>query len=165
MKFYSEKHLHRPQITIIGYGNTLRGDDGIGAYVVELLKNEIKNQDQIILKTLHQVDISEAEELSESDYIFFIDVQNGKYEEDVHIKKIDPKPVEMSFTSHIISLSALLYAIQNIYNKFPVAYLCAIKGEKFDFDNQISIEAKFRAKEAVKKILQFLNRIIHLGVS
>lgn len=56
---------------IVGIGNPLRSDDGVGAYICQLL--EEKNLPGVSIISTQQLDIGIAEELSKFDNVIFVD--------------------------------------------------------------------------------------------
>ena len=62
---------------IIGYGNPLRGDDGVGWEVASRLAATIPEEAAHIM-TVHQLTPELAESVSEAELVIFIDASDGE---------------------------------------------------------------------------------------
>ncbi|MFH1675207.1 MAG: hydrogenase maturation protease [Pseudomonadota bacterium] len=147
--------IHKP--LIVGYGNILRGDDGVGPYVMDLLRDHVGNRAKLV--TLPQLDISLALDIKESDLTIFVDAQTGIFDDLVHIERLYPASLScpsFSYTSHLVSIPFLLELTQRWYNATPVCYLVTVKGVDFSLSEKISMTAKEAARLAVQKILELL---------
>ena len=60
------------KVLVIGYGNTLRGDDAAGVKAAELISRHHPEFEYIYL---HQLVPELAEQIAERDFVFFIDAQ------------------------------------------------------------------------------------------
>lgn len=143
---------------IVGYGNILRGDDGIGPYVIDLLRDHVGDRAKLL--TLPQLDISLALDIKESDLTIFVDAQTGVFDDLVYVERVYPSSrsnPSFSYTSHLISVPFLLELIQQWYNVTPVCYLVMVKGMDFSLSEKISQPAKEAAQLAVQKILELLS--------
>jgi len=59
------------RILIIGWGNPLRGDDGVGWRAAELLSGTLAGHD-VAVRVSHQLMPELAEEISRSEFVVFI---------------------------------------------------------------------------------------------
>jgi hypothetical protein len=83
-------------ILLIGYGNELRGDDGVGPYVAR----EIDRRDLPGVRTfaLHQLAPELAEEIAGADGVIFVDAEEcGASDEIVHL---EVEPADTGFRNH-----------------------------------------------------------------
>jgi len=73
---------------VVGYGNTLRGDDGVGPRVAELLAADPRLAGAVVLAR-HQLTPELAADIAEAALVVFIDAsENGKPGE-ISIRRID----------------------------------------------------------------------------
>ncbi|MBZ0308129.1 MAG: hydrogenase maturation protease [Anaerolineae bacterium] len=100
-------------ILIIGYGNPLRRDDGIGWMAAEALRQQSPPGVEIL--TEMQLFPEMAESLRHFSHVIFIDAAEGGRPGDIQYQPVQPEPLmDSSFTHHLtpaqlLALSALLY--------------------------------------------------------
>lgn len=132
---------------IIGYGNSLRGEDAFGLDVIkELQKLSLKDTKLI---SAHQLTPEMVLELQEADEIIFIDTC---YDEK------NPYSLACSLTeqsslnlSHHISPKTIIYMLKNLYAKNPDFYIYSMMSSSFDV-----IEDKRRYRESVERVSKHL---------
>ncbi len=146
-------------IIVIGFGNTLRGDDGIARLVLrELEKRLDKSIDQttgssrIRLVLKHQIDIIDAEVVSESDVVIFVDAHVSERLNDIDIREITGRETTTVNVTHISSPEELIVAAKEIYGTTPRAFVCAVRGYDFEFGEQITEPAQRLAHSAAEQL-------------
>ena len=149
------------KVLIIGLGNTLREDDSLGALAVELLMDLLPEPlyPYVTLKTEYQVDIAQAALLTNYEYLFFIDAATDNILP-VEIKKIEPGHETPLFTSHIGSISMLLYITQKVYGHVPECHLITLKGVNFAHGENLSTEGITNAELGAKLVIALLNKTL-----
>lgn len=141
-------------ICISAIGNTLRSDDGIAAYVCrELEKDNIRNASFLYL---HQLQTEMIEEFSRFDFILFIDADINK-ENKISLNALNPGDYLSDASSHVTGLGIIAGLINRLMNTSPSIYLCAIPGHNFSMGENLSLQGKANATEAIKKIKSWLN--------
>ena len=146
-------------ILIIGYGNPLRSDDGIGWYVAERLAQQWGDQVDVI--TAHQLTPEHAEALAEASLAFFIDAVD---------KALSPElaqcvPVALDeasssgFTHQCAPQTILLYA-KLLYDHSPQAFLVSVSGENFDHGDTLTPHALAAAEAAMEKATRLIRLTI-----
>ncbi|OIO38197.1 MAG: hypothetical protein AUJ72_02865 [Candidatus Omnitrophica bacterium CG1_02_46_14] len=133
---------------VIGYGNTMRGDDGAGVAIAEAIEKE--RLDDVEVRTCQQLHVELISEFSNYDRIILADASVEG--EAVELKKICPASQNAMASSHHLGPELLLglAEITNLGN--PELYLCMVRGKSFDYCEKLSNEAKKRVFEAVDKI-------------
>lgn len=123
------------RILILGYGNPLRGDDGLGWRAAQdLLEN---SSGEVEVHTCHQL-LPEAVELtSRADTVFFIDASRDGEPGEVQCTPIKPDISTPRF-SHQLSPGAVLGLSRELYGRAPTAFLLSICGSSFDFEEKLS---------------------------
>ncbi len=131
---------------VIGYGNTLRGDDGAGIAAVGILKN---NYPQFNFLSLHQLTHELIETISNYESVYFIDASVDVSE----VTKINLQP-EIStdiINTHVVSPQNLLDTCLNLYGRVPCeTVLFHIPAINYDFSEELSISTQERMKEFVR---------------
>ena len=144
---------------IIGYGNTLRGDDGLGPYIVENLPNITGNLGKNIrIISLPQLDVSLSLLLCKTDVVIFVDARTDDIDELVSIEKVrrQKEPITLNYISHTISIPTLLRISLDWYRAEPLCYVVMAKGFDFSFGEKISEKALKSANLAQEKIMEIL---------
>lgn len=139
------------QIAIVGIGNALRGDDGLGNYIAGTIEQlQIKNVKTFIV---HQLQIELLEELQDFNSVIFVDASLKN--EEVIFEEIK-QDLSVASSSHRISAEMLVQLSKKLYQKQIHFYSCAVKGYYFNMGESISPQAKANAKKAIEKILSFI---------
>ncbi len=144
---------------VIGYGNTLRSDDGLGPYVVKSLTEKLENTGKNVrILSLHQLDISLSSTVSKSHIVIFVDARADDTSELVTVEKIKPAaiPLTPDSISHTINIPTLLRASIDLFGAAPQCYIVMPKGYDFSFGERISEKAIKSASLARKKIVKIL---------
>jgi hydrogenase maturation protease len=132
------------QTLIYGIGNPGREDDGLGfEFVINL-------PDGLQYEKCHcyQLNIEDAELFSKYKKIILVDAAKN-IECDFEYKKVEAKP-ESFFSTHGITMEAVLAMTQDIYGKSPETYLLALKGHSYQIKLGISEQAKTSLANAIE---------------
>lgn len=121
-------------ILIIGYGNNLRSDDGVGRYLAEI----IDQQELPFVKTLsvHQLTPELVLEITEAQAVIFIDAIASLTDE-ITLQSLDPSQ-DKTRLGHTSNPEQLLSLCKNLYHKCPSAWLLTIPTNNFEFGEMFS---------------------------
>ena len=133
---------------VIGYGNLLRSDDGVGAYVADAV-DSLKLPDTDVC-TYHQLHVDLIEKWKFYDRIILVDASEKGPSLEIKDMGSDCKTAETA--SHHANPQALLNLLNALYATRPEVKLCSIRGKNFDFGNELSDPVKENAAEAVVRI-------------
>ncbi len=124
---------------VIGYGNTLRGDDAIGVLAVETLE-EIGMPDNVDLLTCQQLTPELAEELAFSSRVAFIDASVPDENPPGTIRRIElqPRPVDPGAITHGFDAGGLLALTEMLYSRRPEAVLFTVTAAGFELTESLS---------------------------
>ena len=123
------------RILILGYGNPLRGDDGLGWRAAEALSNDFAEGMEI--RTCHQLLPEVAEPVSRADTIFFIDAARDGEPGELRCTPLNPEKAAARFT-HQLSPAGILSLSDELYGRVPKAFLLSICGESFELGEKLS---------------------------
>lgn len=141
------------EILIVGIGNTIRGDDGIGAYVCSAIDHlDMKGVQTLIVQ---QLDTGLIDELLSTDKIVLVDAAVSG--EDVRFYLLNDDVGYPISVSHHINANLLASLITKLYGKKLNLMMCAVKGENFDMGQRLSVTAKQNADNAVGLIVNWIN--------
>ena len=122
---------------IIGYGNTLRGDDGVGYQVAEaVMEWELKG---VKAFPCHQLTPELAAMISSVQQVIFVDaaITPSTNLSSITWESLTPD-TEAPFTTHAATPSALLALTKWLYNVTPIAYQLTIPAINFDIGETLS---------------------------
>ncbi|MDO9578756.1 MAG: hydrogenase maturation protease [Candidatus Cloacimonadales bacterium] len=150
------------KILFYGYGNPGRQDDALGISFVEEMEKWVKAQklENIDFDTNYQLNIEDAEEISNYDLVIFADASLEPIA-GFDFTEVQPSDAQVEFTMHAVSVSFVVDLCNKIYNKAPKAYLVHIKGYEWelDFDKGLSKQAEENLQEALEFMKGKLEKI------
>lgn len=136
---------------IIGVGNTIRGDDGIGPYICSCI--EALQLGGIKTRITQQLQTDMVDELLEYHQIIIADA--AIHSEDILFYAVD-STTSPAASSHHSNPAMLVALAQQLYNKKLPIMVCSVKGEVFEMSDQLSPAAKERADKAVVMISEWI---------
>jgi hydrogenase maturation protease len=142
------------RMLIIGYGNPLRGDDGIGPAVIDELQGSPMAARAELLQR-HQLGPELAEQVAEADAVIFVDASTLGTPGEIRTRKLHPPEVATSDLTHHVSPELLLVAARELYGHAPNAALVTVCGESFEMGAQMSASAC----NAVHKVVSILDAL------
>jgi len=134
---------------VIGYGNSLRSDDGIGACVAKVVNNW--NLPQVRSLCEYQLTPELAAELAQVDLAIFVDACQTADKNAVELLPIKPSNA-IEFKSHFSNPEALLSLTQALFGNCPRAWLVIVPGTNFELGDRLSPMAKLGIEQALKRI-------------
>lgn len=141
---------------VIGYGNTLRSDDGVG----QIVATEVESWQipSVESHSLHQLTPEIADILAQSSYAIFIDAcPVTEIGETVQIYPIEPVESHNFSLGHISNPRSLLALTQAIYGYTPPACAIAIPVVNLELGETLSPIAKNGITQALQKIKNLIN--------
>ncbi len=129
-------------ILVIGYGNTLCGDDGLGPYAVEQLQDAESLPGAEYL-TRHQLAPELAEDISRADAVIFVDASDGGGIpgeitcQEIILPDVSSPVAPGAFTHHV-NVTILLENARLLYRARPTAWLYTVAGENFGLGDAFS---------------------------
>lgn len=130
-------------ILVIGYGNTLCGDDGLGPYAVEQLQ-DAESLPGVEYLTQHQLLPELAEDISRADTVIFVDAAADDraplgaiscYE--ITLPSQPSSAAPGAFTHHV-NPTILLENAHFLYGARPTAWLYTVAAENFGLGEPFS---------------------------
>lgn len=152
---------------IIGYGNPDREDDGVAWHILRALtirlglpapdsyEDEFPESALLDLAFYLQLTPEMAEEISEYEYVCFVDAHTGNIPEAVRFIDVESEFQKSPFTHHLTPQS-LLSMCETIYRKKPEAALLSVLGQRFLFTRQLSGETAALVPEAADLLWRWL---------
>jgi|SRR6185437_498803 hydrogenase maturation protease len=126
-----------PRVLVIGYGNPLRADDGVGWHAARALERAVRD-DEIQVLACHQLTPDLAANLSITQTVIFIDARCGGEPGSWTSQAVRPQTVEPGSFSHSCDPHALLAWARSLYGNSPQAMLISVCGESFAYGEGLS---------------------------
>lgn len=138
------------RVLIIGYGNPLRSDDGLGWYAaVQLFRSAASREVEVL--PCHQLTPDLADAVSRSETVLFLDSTHEGAPGELRCNEIKAVEGHPSFTHHL-SPQDLLGIAGELYGSFPHAWLLTICGKNFGAGETLSAEVARRLPELKARV-------------
>ncbi len=134
-----------PRVLVLGYGNPLRSDDGLGWQVaVELFRANTSPEVHVL--PCHQLTPDLAEAASFAETVIFIDATRHGTPGEIRCEEIFFQSGPVSFT-HDLSPAGLLAMAAGLFCVCPQGYLFSMAGEFFEAGQDLSQAVRERIPE------------------
>jgi hydrogenase maturation protease len=143
---------------VIGYGNPLRGDDGIGPIVARQVKMDLgKSANSYIA---HGLTPEVAGLVSQASRVVFVDARRGMDAGAIDVTDLsaDDAPPDTWSLGHFLSPSQVLALASSLYGQCPSASLVTIGGERWDEYQQLSDKVSNAVGRASRAVIRELHR-------
>ncbi|MEO1148961.1 MAG: hydrogenase maturation protease [Cyanobacteria bacterium J06638_22] len=126
-----------PATLVIGYGNTLRGDDGVGYQVAEAVLDW--HLARVHSLPCHQLTPELAADIAQVQRVVFVDaaIAPTTPPPEVTLEPLHPDE-DLAFTTHTATPSALLALTKWLYGATPTAYQLTIPAIAFAMGETLS---------------------------
>ncbi len=121
---------------VLGIGNNGRQDDGLGWMFLDFLDEQKANID---LEYRYQLQIEDAELISNYETVIFVDATKEETEEGFYLEPCHPSE-KYSFSTHALQPETILYLSKKLYDHNPDASIFAIQG--YDWELMIGLSEK-----------------------
>lgn len=148
----NQEGAEKKSTCIVGIGNTLRSDDGVGAHICQLL--EEKRLPAVTVITTQQLDIALADDLSKFDSVVFIDA--SLEEETISFGPLLAEDHQARAFSHQINAAMLVSLTSKLFSTNTQFYICAIGAYNFEMGNRLSEKAIRNATEAASLLAKWI---------
>ena len=160
---HSSSRLREPNgVLVIGYGNEMREDDGLGPFVSQRIAAlQLPN---VYTLQVHQLLPELAEVLSTKSLAVFVDCHVapcGEEREEITVRRLAPDSSTWSMT-HVFRPQLLLALAQTLYGRRPESWIVEILGDRFGSGRRLSPSARQRAETAVDAITNLLRPVEQL---
>ena len=129
-----------PSCLIYGIGNVGRQDDGLGWAFVDWLESQGRCPNADIQRN-YQLLLEDAELISTKQRVLFIDATKDDAVASFTLERAAPK-MDFSFTSHAISIPAIMATSQQCFQRLPEVHVLAIRGFEFDLELGLTSAAR-----------------------
>ena len=138
---------------VIGYGNTLRSDDGIGPRVAQRVARLVHTpRTMVLVRQVLTPDLAGV--INGFDRGVFIDASAVESPGSIRERWILPPPSASPATVHSLEVADLLALCQAAYDCAPETILITVGGRSFELGEELSLEIKRTIPLIVKRTLE-----------
>lgn len=133
-------HFDDPHSLIYGIGNAGRQDDGLGWAFVDLIEAD-GYCPRAQLHRGYQINLEDADLISRFTRVLFVDATTDPLVASFALTRPEPK-LDFSFTSHAISVPAVLATTRQCFGSVPDVRLLAIRGYAWELQTGLTDPAR-----------------------
>ena len=141
------------RVLVIGIGNPLRSDDGLGWAVAEQLS--ARTDENLRVLKVHQLTPELAEAISEVDLAIFVDAGAHGTPGALTCDPVSVSEADLRF-SHDVTPATLIQLARTLYGKAPLAYLVCVAGKTFEHGEALSPEMAAAIPPVMAKIRELM---------
>ncbi|MGD0390576.1 MAG: hydrogenase maturation protease [Tepidisphaeraceae bacterium] len=145
-------------VLVIGYGNVLRGDDGVGWAAARRLARRLPRRLASVLM-VHQLLPELAEPISRAKRAIFIDADERLAPGQVCQKVVQPLDRADGTIGHHQSPGGLLRLARDLYGHAPEALVFSIGAADFDFRPTLSTEVRRALPGLLQSVADAVRRL------
>ena len=135
-------------LLVIGYGNTLRGDDGVGPRAAEAVESLHLPDVQALV--CQQLSPEHADPIARARVVIFVDAAVDAPRE-VQLCKLEPAGTSQ-LMAHAADPRTMLALARDVFGRAPEAWLLTIPIETLEFSDALSPVAQAGLEQAVREI-------------
>jgi len=146
------------RVLIIGYGNPLRADDGVGWQAARRLA-ELRQDEFVETLALHQLTPELAEPISRADLVIFIDASHDGSPGSWKCERlVAGRTAGNSLAHHFTPASLLTYA-QAIFQASPLARVISVAGALFAYHEQLTPSVEKALPQVIQHVREQIARL------
>jgi len=134
---------------VIGYGNPLRGDDGLGWRVADELETCLEPGEATVL-ACHQLTPELAAPIAKADLVVFVDARVGERPGRVAVERVEAGGIDGWSFSHHLTPAALVTMAATLYGRQPTARVVSVEAAAFDDSVVLSAAVEAAVPAAVR---------------
>jgi hydrogenase maturation protease len=124
------------RILVLGYGNPMRSDDGLGWQIaVELFRTNHSPDVEVL--PCHQLTPELAPTVSRADVVIFVDCEQGGTPGEICCREVRCEATPLSFTHHLTP-GSLMALSSELFGACPRAWLLSMQGQEYSAGDSFS---------------------------
>lgn len=151
MRMSAEPVIPGDGLLVIGYGNTLRSDDGAGVLVAEAVS--AWGRPGVRALAVHQLTPELAECLAGTGRAIFVDARLATEDTELAMTRLQAA-TSFHHAGHVGDPSSLLAVAQGVYGRCAEAWLLTVPGVDFSVGERISATAARGIELALERIAE-----------
>lgn len=137
---------------IYGIGNVGRQDDGLGWAFIDWVEAEALCT-RADIRRHYQLHLEDAELISHKKSVLFVDATKDASVKSFTLERVEPR-MDFSFTSHAISVPAIMATCQQCFQRLPEVYMLAIRGYEWELKIGLTQQAEQNLNDATTYFAQ-----------
>jgi hydrogenase maturation protease len=142
-------------ILLIGYGNTLRGDDGAGPCLAAAVA--AWSLPNVTVLERHQLTPELAEPVSRAARVIFADAAVAPGGQSVNVSEVSPEAAQQVMY-HTLSPAGLLGLAKSVFGHAPMAWLVSIPVTELGMGEGLSPQAEQAVQVALGRVRELVDR-------
>ena len=122
---------------VVGYGNALRTDDGVGWHLAERLAADPRFDDVEVLQR-HQLTPELALDFANAASVVLVDASNAVPAGTFTIARVQPAATADTTSSHHVDPAALIALALDLYERAPDVFVVSCGAESFEVGDRLS---------------------------
>ena len=124
-------------VLVVGYGNALRGDDGVGWHAAARLAGDPRLAGAEVLAR-HQLTPELAEDVSRAEVVVLVDARDdGSVPGSIAVHRVRPRPAGTAW-SHYLDPATLAGLAEVLYGAVPPVFLVSVAASSFAGGDRLS---------------------------
>lgn len=152
MKVEASRPTNR--LLVIGYGNTLRSDDGVGPKVADAVA--ALNLPGVTALACPQLTPELAEPIAQAGVVVFVDAAVDAPDE-VRLRPLSPDS-SSRILAHAAAPAAMLALARDVFGHAPVAWWLTLPAANLAFGEELSTQAESCLRTAVAQIRELVRK-------
>jgi hydrogenase maturation protease len=124
-------------ILIVGYGNTLRRDDGLGWQAAKRVADDPRLRGARVLWQ-HQLTPELAVDFSNALLVVLIDISEGDEAGAISVRRVDPTSAAGSAWTHHLEPAALVAMARDLWNASPAVFVVSVGAATLEVGDGLS---------------------------
>ena len=144
---------------VVGYGNPLRADDGLGWVVAQRLSASLDGDGlfgDVVVLAEHQLTPELAEPISRARLVLFVDAREGDQPGRVGCQVLAPTGDGSLAFSHDVDPSSLIQMARLLYGARPTAVVVSVDGDQFGYGTALSTVVQAAIPGVIQRIRELL---------
>lgn len=139
------------RVLVVGYGNPLRGDDGIGWHAAELLATDPRLDGARVLAH-HQLAPELAEDISRASLVVLVDASVEGDPGAIRVRTVEPRPAAQTTWSHHLDPRTLAGLAEALYGPVPPVVVVSVAAGSFAEGGGLSSAVERALPEVVEVV-------------
>jgi hydrogenase maturation protease len=143
-------------ILIVGFGNSLRRDDGLGCLIAE----EVERRGYPGVRSIARAQLAPdlAEQVADCELAVFVDARRGETSERLAIEPLQPTSGRYGSLDHAIGPRFLIGLCRVLFGRCPPSLLITVPAADFSFGEELSPLAARGMQQALAAIDELIAR-------
>jgi len=142
-------------VLIVGYGNGLRSDDGVGRAVAEHLADDPRLAGATVL-SVHQLTPELAVDISRASVVVLIDAVLGGRPGEITAGRLAPAVVPTASFTHHLDAASLVALATGLFGGDPLVKLVSIAGASMDVGDRLTPAVASAVPLAAEAVIQLV---------